>query len=234
VVIARAILAQHAGDRVLSERWSKTLLTAYGIPVSRERVVQSRADAIDAAMEEVGFPCVLKIDSPDIAHKTEAGVVRLNLRDAEAVGTAYDEIAVAASRLTPPPRVDGVSVQEMVPAGLEMVVGMSQDPQLGPLMAVGLGGVLVELLRDAQVGLAPLGLPEAMAMIDRLRGRKLLDGFRGAPRVDPAMLADILVRVSELADDLKHEIAEIDVNPVILLPDRAVAVDALIVPKRKE
>jgi acyl-CoA synthetase (NDP forming) len=230
--IARAILASHAGDAALSERASKAVLAAYGVPVTRERVARSRVEAVEAAMEEVGFPCVLKVDSPDIAHKTEAGVVRLDLRNADAVALAYDDVMAAAGRVQPLPRIDGVSVQEMVPAGIEMVVGMSQDPQLGPLLAVGLGGVLVELMRDTQVGLAPLGRVEAAAMIDRLKGRRLLDGFRGGARVDPAGLAEILVRVSELAHDLRDIVAEIDVNPVILLPDRAVAVDALIVPRR--
>jgi acetate---CoA ligase (ADP-forming) len=229
--LARAILMLNSGDKALSERASKALLSTYGVPISRERVADSREEAIEVAIEEVGFPCVLKVDSPDIAHKTEAGVVRLDLRHREAVGEAYDAIMANAARLSPAPRIDGVSVQEMVPPGLEMVVGMTQDPQLGPVLAVGLGGVMVELMRDTQVGLAPLGRAEALALIDRLKGRRLLDGFRGGPKVDPGALADILVRVSELAHDLQDVIAEIDVNPVILLPDRAVAVDALVIPK---
>jgi acyl-CoA synthetase (NDP forming) len=172
---------------------------------------------------------VLKVESPDLPHKTEAGVIRLDLRDAAAVREGFAAVMANAARVSPPPRVNGVLVQPMVPAGLEMVVGARLDPHFGPMVVVGLGGTLVELLRDSATALAPVGEDEARAMLRRLRGYKLLEGFRGLPPVDQHRLVDTIRRVSELAADGREQIAEIDVNPLICAGERQVAVDALIV-----
>ena len=221
-----ALLAT-AGPK-LTEREAKQILAAYGVPVTGERLVTDPAAAV-AAAGELGFPVALKVESPDIAHKTEAGVIRLNLPDAAAVRAGFAAVMAAAAKVRPQPQVRGVLVQPMIPAGVELVVGAKLDPQFGPLVVVGLGGILVELLRDTAVGLAPVDLAEAKAMLGRLKGQALLTGFRGSAAVDLDRVAEIICRVSEFAADHADRIAEVDVNPVICSGDRAIAVDALIV-----
>ncbi len=223
---ARQFLA--AAGPQLTEREAKQILAEYGVPVVTDTVVQTAAQAMEAA-EGCGYPVVLKIESPDIPHKTEAGVVRLGLGDAQAVRRAFAEIIAAAERVTPTPRIAGVLVQPMISAGIEVVVGSQLDPTFGPMVVVGLGGVMVELLQDSAAELAPVDLPQARAMLARLRGYSLLTGFRGAPPVQIEKLAEIIVAISELASDLADEIAEIDVNPIICTPGRTIAVDGLII-----
>jgi acyl-CoA synthetase (NDP forming) len=223
---ARALLA--AAGPSLTEREAKQILAAYGVPVVSDKVVQTAAQAVDAA-ETNGYPVVLKIESPDIPHKTEAGVVRLNLADAHAVRTAFAEITQAANRLTPPPHIAGVLVQPMIPSGVEIVIGSQCDPTFGPLIVVGMGGILVEILHDSTAELAPVDHRQAHAMLARLRSQALLTGFRGAPPVQIEKLADIIVAISELAADLADEIAEIDINPIICTGTRTIAVDGLII-----
>jgi acyl-CoA synthetase (NDP forming) len=212
----------------MTERASKAALAAYGIRVTREALATDLAQA-EAAAAKIGYPVALKIESPDIPHKTEAGVVRLNIKDATDLRRAYDEITAAAKRVQPAPRIAGVLVAEMVKPGLEIVIGAKLDPQFGPLVTVGMGGVLVELLRDVQVGLAPVTQAEARHMIDSLKGRQLFDGFRGAPPANIDALTDMVVRLSELIADHRDRITEIDINPVLLAADGGVAVDALLV-----
>lgn len=224
---AVAALLDRAEGPVLTEREGKAVLAAYGIPVVAETLVND-AEAAVAAAGAAGYPVVLKVESPDLPHKTEAGVIRLNLRDAEAVRAAYAAVTENAARAAPRARINGVLVQPMVPAGIEMVVGATRDPLFGPTVLVGLGGILVELLRDSAVALVPVGHAEARAMLGRLKGAKLLEGFRNLPAVDLDTLAGIVQRVSELAADHAGRIAEIDVNPVICNGTRQLAVDALI------
>ena len=156
-------------------------------------------------------------------------MVKLNLGNAEEVRRACQDILDAAGAITPPPRFHGVLVQPMVPKGVEVMVGARHDPQFGNLVVVGLGGVLVEVLRDTALGLAPVRPSEAMAMLRGLKGAALLDGFRGAPAVDVPRLAEIICRFSELAADAGAAIAEMEINPLICAGDRILAVDALIV-----
>ncbi|HVJ55066.1 MAG TPA: acetate--CoA ligase family protein [Aliidongia sp.] len=226
VETARRLLAE-AGPRI-TEREAKAVLAAYGVPVTGERLVEDE-DAAVAASAALGYPIVLKVEAPEIAHKTEAGVVRLDLRDEAAVRRAYREIMAAAARVEPRPKIRGVLVQPMIPAGLELVVGARVDPQFGPLVVVGMGGVLVEVLRDTASDLAPVDRAQACRLIESLRAYPLLTGYRGAKPADLDRLAEIVVRVSELAADFALEIAEIDVNPLICSGDRIVAVDALLI-----
>ncbi|MEP9378668.1 acetate--CoA ligase family protein [Aquabacter sp. CN5-332] len=226
--MVRERLRAHNGSSVLSEAESKHVLGHYGVMTTRERLVQTEDEAARAA-GEIGYPVVLKVDSSDIPHKTEAGVVRLRLSDETRVRSAYREIMAAAGKLPGPPRISGVSVQQMVGAGAELMIGTKLDAQFGPLVVCGFGGVAVEVTRDVASALAPVTKDQALDMIRSLRGYKLLDGFRGQPRHDVSGFAEMVARVSELAADLKDEIAEIDVNPVILSPSGGVAVDALIV-----
>jgi acetate---CoA ligase (ADP-forming) len=222
---ARALAA--AGER-LTEREAKSVLASYGVPVIDERLAEDVAGAL-AAADALGYPVALKLESPDIAHKTEAGVIRLDLRDPAALRRAYDEILATAARLSPRPRINGMLVQPMAPKGVELVIGARIDPQFGPLIVVGSGGILVELLRDSVVALAPVGRDTALAMLRRLKGAALLAGFRGSAPVELGPVADAVCRVSELIADQREAIAEIDVNPLICGPAGAVAVDALIV-----
>ena len=216
-----------AGDK-LSERESKAVLAAYRVPVAADHVAHSAEQAVEAA-DKIGYPVVLKVESADIPHKTEAGVVRLGLGDPDAVRAAYAQIMEAAEKVVPASAIAGVLVQPMIGAGIEMVVGARVDPTFGPMVVVGLGGIMVELLGDSASSLAPVTRREARAMIARLKGQSLLTGFRGSEPVNMDALIDIIVDVSELVSDHAGTIAEIDVNPIICSPSMAIAVDALVV-----
>jgi acyl-CoA synthetase (NDP forming) len=181
------------------------------------------------AAEKLGFPVALKVESPDLPHKTEAGVIRLNLKSPAEVCTAFEAVMANAHKVSPPPRINGVLVQPMVPPGTEIMVGARVDPLFGPLIVVGLGGILVELLKDTAVEMAPINHSEARAMLGRLKAQAALTGFRGSEPVDQEQLADVIVRLAEFAADQQDRIAELDVNPLICAGSRIVAVDALIV-----
>ena len=218
------------GRPTLSESESKRLLAAWGVASAREHLAQSPEEAV-AAAQLLGFPVVLKVDSPDIPHKTEAGAVRLNLRDAAQVRTAHAEILAGAMAHVPQARIAGVSVQEMVRDGVEVIVGVSCDPQLGPVLLFGSGGVMVEIYNDVALRRCPITHSEAQAMIAGVKGARLLQGFRGRPVADIEALADTLVRVSHLAMHLDGHLAELDINPLMVLPagQGVKAVDALVV-----
>jgi acetyltransferase len=218
------------GHPTLSESESKQLLASWGVESAREHLVGSAEAAVEAA-EQLGFPVVLKVDSPDILHKTEAGVVRLHLGDAAQVRTAYGEILASAKAYAPQARITGVSVQEMVRNGVEVIIGVSSDPQLGPVLLFGSGGVMVEVYNDVALRRCPITRAEAQAMIAEVKGARLLRGFRGRPAADVAALEDTLVRVSHFAMQMEGRLAELDVNPVMVLPEGqgVKAVDALVV-----
>jgi acetate---CoA ligase (ADP-forming) len=226
---ARGILSSaNARGAALSETDSKRVLDCYGIAIPREILASGPEQAVRAA-REIGGPVALKIVSPDILHKTEAGGVKLGLSTPQDVSTAAADILASAKRYAPEARIDGVSVQQMVPAGIEIVLGVKNDRQFGPLVAAGLGGIMVELLGDTQVRLAPIDDQAARAMLGSLKGHALLTGFRGKPGIDIDALVDIICRLSELAHDLRDVIDQIDVNPAIASADGAIAADALIV-----
>ena len=220
-------------ERTLTEREAKQVLAAYGVPVVGEKLVADAAQAV-AAAREAGYPVALKVDSPDIAHKTEAGVIRLNLKDESEVREGFAAVMASARAVRPPARLNGVLVQPMIPAGIEILVGARVDAQLGPLVVVGFGGVLVELLKDTAVALAPVTRGEAHAMLERLRGAALLKGFRGSLSVNRDVLAEVICRLSELAADQCARIAELDVNPLICAGNHIVAVDALIARRARD
>lgn len=220
-----------AGGQTLTEREAKEVLALYGVPVVGELLAHDIDEAVNAA-GSLGYPVVLKVESPDLPHKTEAGVVRLNLRDADEVREAYQGIMARANAVEPPPRINGVLVQKMMPQGIEMVVGARIDPLFGPLVVVGLGGILVELLQDSALAPAPVTHDEALELLAQLKGARLLDGFRGMPAVDRGRLADVICGVSAFAADHREAISELDLNPLICVADGMVAVDALIVPRK--
>ena len=225
-VAARLIAA--AAAPALTEREAKAALAPYGIPCVAERHAANRDGAI-AAAEALGFPVVLKALSPDLPHKSEAGVIHLNLRDAAEAGAAYDAILTRIAGQSPTPRLDGVLVQRMVPQGIEVIVGGRVEPQFGPLVVVGLGGILVEVLDDTALAPAPIGPHEAEALLHELRAFRLLQGYRGLPKVDLALLCDILCRASEFIADQRDLVTEFDINPLICAGSNITAVDALIV-----
>jgi acetate---CoA ligase (ADP-forming) len=225
--VARAL---GLGRPTLSESESKQLLTAWGVPSAREDRVTSAEGAVEAA-RQLGYPVALKVDTPDIPHKTEAGVIRLDLHDAAQVRAAYTEIMASAKAYAPQAAFTGVSVQEMVRQGVEVIIGVSYDRQLGPVLLFGSGGVMVEVYDDVTLRRCPITCSEAKAMITEVRGARLLQGFRGSPKADVEALADTLVRVSHLAMHLEGHLEELDINPLMVLPagQGVKAVDALIV-----
>ncbi|MGI5436012.1 acetate--CoA ligase family protein [Streptomyces shenzhenensis] len=222
---ARALLRP---GQQLSEHAAKQLLRAYGIRVPREQLVTSAAGAVRAAAQ-VGYPVVMKASGARIAHKTELGLVRIGLTSASQVRDAYRELTDTARYEGV--ALDGVLVCQMVERGVEMVVGVTHDDLFGPTVTVGLGGVLVEVLRDAAVRVPPFGEEQARDMLGELRGRALLDGVRGRPPADLDALVEVVLRVQRMALELGGELAELDINPLMVLPQGqgAVALDALAV-----
>ncbi|MEU6650741.1 acetate--CoA ligase family protein [Streptomyces sp. NPDC046900] len=212
----------------LSEHAAKQLLRAYGIRVPREQLVTSAAAAVRAA-GLVGYPVVMKASGAQIAHKTELGLVKIGLTSASQVRDAYRELTDIARYEGV--ALDGILVCQMVEPGVEMVVGVTRDELFGPVVTVGLGGVLVEVLRDAAVRVPPFGEDQARDMLTELRGRALLDGVRGRPSADLDALVEVVLRVQRMALELGDELAELDINPLLVLPrgQGAVALDALAV-----
>lgn len=213
----------------LAEFEATEVLAAYGIPVTRQRLARTAGEAA-AHAAELGFPVALKIQSPDIVHKTEAGGVKLGLGDRTAVESAYEEIIESSRRHAPAAQIDGVLVQEMLTGGTEVILGVTNDPQFGPAVMFGLGGIFAEVLKDVTFRVAPVARPEAERMVREIRAFPWLDGARGRPRADLSALVDAIERLSALAMDLREVVGEIDVNPLIVFPEGGGvrAADALI------
>ncbi|NUL26868.1 acetate--CoA ligase family protein [Streptomyces lunaelactis] len=222
--VVDAALAE--GRTVLTAPEAKRIADAYGIPVPAEALAESVDEAV-AFADRIGFPVVLKIVSPDIVHKTDAGGVRVGLASAAEVRGAFTAIVANARTYDAEARIQGVQVQQMVPAGTEGIVGAVTDPTFGKVVAFGLGGVLVEVLKDITFRLAPASEADALDMLDSIRAAEILRGVRGGAAVDRDALADVVVRVSELAADFP-EIAEVDLNPVFASADAVMAADVRI------
>ena len=208
------------------------MLNLYGIPVTREQVAKSSREAARLAAE-IGFPVALKIDSPDILHKSEAGAIRLDLQSEAEVIRSYDEIIESSQAYNSTARINGVLVQEMIGEGTEVMIGMSQDPQFWPTIAFGLGGIFVEVLKDLSLRVAPLSASDAEQMVKEIKGYQILQGARGKKPADVAAIVDVLQKISRLARDCKDIISEIDINPLIVFDEGrgAKAADALVVLK---
>jgi acyl-CoA synthetase (NDP forming) len=219
--------ARSEGRTVLTEAESKALLAGLGIRTTQMRSAASREEAV-AVSRDIGYPCVLKVASPDITHKSDAGGVKVGLADEAQVGDAYDAIMASCRAAHPEAALEGVTVQDMAPPGLEVIVGMATDPQFGPVLMFGLGGVWVEVLQDVSFKIAPLTRADARAALGEIRAARLLEGFRGSDPVDKAALEDILLRVSEFVA-ATPEVREMDLNPIFAYPDGAVAVDARVI-----
>ena len=230
-------LLDRAG-KSLTEHEGKELFALFGIPVTKEAVAATEEEAVRLA-EEIGYPVALKIDSPDILHKTEAGGLKLGIGNRSQTVAAYREVLANSRKYNREARISGVLVQEMVTGATEVIVGVNNDPQFGPVVLFGLGGIFVEILKDISMRVAPFGLEEARKMIREIRGYGVLAGARGRQRADVEAIADVLVRVSRMAVALRDRVAELDINPLLVLAEgRGVRVaDALLIQKgapRKE
>ncbi len=206
-----------AGESIqsFSEFGSLTLLEEAGIDVGKMFLVESE-DELEKACKELGFPVVLKIDSPDILHKSDVGGVKLNLKTIEDAKNAYHQILENAKKHCPHARDVRILVKEMSPAGMEMIVGVNNDDQFGPIIMIGLGGIFVEVFKDVQLAPAPLNKNEAIKMIERLKGYKLLNGYRGGKVADIDACADFVVKISEYAYANVNKLKELDVNPLFV------------------
>ena len=217
---ARAICRTAAatrGNTWLTDEELRRVLHAFGLPLVAAAVVHSRDDAA-ASAAVLGFPIVAKILAPSVQHKTEIGGVFVNLRDQDAVRQAFDDILARAARAGVPAGETAVLLQPMLTSGVETMIGVTADPLFGPLIGFGLGGIYVELMGDMHFRIAPLTDRDADELLHEIRGVKLLEGYRGQPRADIGALRDVLLRISRLADEIP-EIIELDLNPVIALPE---------------
>jgi acetate---CoA ligase (ADP-forming) len=230
---ARKSLAGMSAD--LTEHDGKRVLADYGIPVTREEVARSKDRALSIA-RTLGYPVAMKVQSPDIPHKTEARGVRLGIASDGELGAAYDELFANARAYKKDARIEGVLVQEMVQDGVETIVGVTNDPLFGPAVMFGLGGIFAEVIKDVSFRLAPVTPMAAREMVEEIAGYPVLAGARGRPRADVDALVDAIMRLSALAMDLKDHVAELDINPLFVFPEGkgVKAADALIRPKTAE
>jgi len=219
--------ARLEGRKFLMEHEAKEVLKAYNIPVTREKVAADINDAVEAA-EEIGFPVVLKVYSPDIIHKSDVGGVIVGLETPSEVIDAYKKITENVKANMPEARILGVLVQEMAPRGYEVIVGAIRDVQFGPAVMFGLGGLFTEVFKDVSFRLAPLNREEALEMMREVRSFKILEGFRGQKPANLDSIAEVIIRVGEVIIDLS-EVAEIDINPLVVNDRGSIAVDARII-----
>jgi acetate---CoA ligase (ADP-forming) len=217
--VAKEILAP---GKTLSERRSKELLAAYGISVTTDELVTSASDAARAAAS-IGYPVVMKASGEKLTHKSDRGLVRVGVKSEAEIKDVFKQLMDAA------PEAEGVLVCEQIDGGVETIVGVVQDERFGPAVMFGLGGIAVEVFKDVTFRVPPFDKAEARRMIEDLRSAELLKGARGKPRVDLKAIVDVIMKVQRLAMDLADDLAELDINPLIALPDRAVALDALAV-----
>lgn len=221
------------GRSSIGDAEARSILQAYQMRIPRSELASTPDQAVEAA-RQIGYPVVLKIASPDILHKTDVGGVKVNLRNASEVRDAFELMVYRAQRYVPDARIWGCLVQEMAPpGGTEILVGMNRDPQFGPLVTFGLGGIYVETLKDVTFRVAPFSPEEAMQMLDEIRAHAILDGVRGQPPADKEAIVDILLRIGQLVQDFP-EIAELDINPVMVYPQGqgALAIDMRLVLSR--
>jgi len=219
-----------ASGRVeLGEIEARDVMTAYGMRLPESRLARSPEEAAEIG-REIGFPVVMKISSPDILHKSDIGGVRVGVQDAQAASDSYELIAYRARKYSPNARVWGVLVQEMAKKGREILVGVSRDPQFGPLIGFGMGGIYVEVLKDVEFRLAPLSREEVAAQVRAIRSFPLLAGVRGEQPADLAVVEDVVLRVSQLVSDFP-EIVEMDINPLVVYNrgEGAIVLDARII-----
>jgi acyl-CoA synthetase (NDP forming) len=215
------------GRDFLFEDEAKALCDLYGLPVTRIEVVEAEDDAVRVA-EGFGFPVVLKIVSPQVLHKSDAGGVLINIRDAEGVRKGYKKIIENVNARVPDAEITGILVQEMAPDGTQVIVGSTKDPTFGPTIMFGLGGIFVEVLKDVSFRLVPITRVDAEEMVREIKAYKILEGVRGMPPADQETILDILMRTSEMLVECL-EIKELDLNPILVYEKGAKIVDARVI-----
>ena len=212
------------GRKALSEYEAKQVLAAYGIPVTRECLVENRSD-VEKAAHEIGYPLVMKGCSSEIAHKTEKGLIHVDIRSNAEALKVFDEIKARLNVFR-----GSVLIQEMVKGRRELVMGLTRDDQFGPCVMFGLGGIFTEILKDISFRKAPLEKNDALEMMQEIKGHKIIGAFRGMEAVDVESLADMLIRLGQIGLEVDH-VQEIDLNPVIIFGKKPIVVDALIILK---
>jgi acyl-CoA synthetase (NDP forming) len=215
------------GRSILTEFESKKILKQVGISVVETRLAKTQKEAVSFS-RKMGFPVALKIASPDVIHKSDSGGVKLSLNNAAEVKKAYDEILKKVKKQYPEAAVHGVSVQKMVRPGTEVIIGTSKDPQFGPVIMFGLGGIFVELLKDVSFRVIPVERKDAQEMIEEIKGYPLLQGYRGKEPASLSALVEIILKISKWIEE-NSKIKELELNPVFAYRNKAVAVDARIV-----
>ena len=208
--------------KILTEHEAKKVISKYGIPVTQGSIAKSVDEAFHIA-SSIGFPVAMKISSPDISHKSDVGGVVLNIKKEE-VKAAYSDMISSIRKAVPGANIEGVLVQQMAPAGHEVIVGLKKDAQFGHALMFGLGGIFVEIYKDVSFRVTPIDKKEALEMISEIKGYPILKGIRGRKPADVDAVADVLVSVSEMAQ--KENIVELDINPLIVGENGAIAVDA--------
>jgi len=211
----------------LFEHEAKTLCGIYGMPITKIEVAKTEDDAV-AAAKRIGYPIVLKIVSPQVLHKSDAGGVVVGVNDEKGVREGYNKILANIKKNVPTADIEGILVQEMAPKGTEIIIGSTNDPTFGPTIMFGLGGIFVEILKDVSFRLAPLTKDDAMEMIDEIKAKKILEGARGMPKADKETIINTLLSTSKMLDECP-EIKELDMNPIIVYEKGARVVDARVI-----
>ncbi|RSN77791.1 MAG: acetyl-CoA synthetase [Thermoproteota archaeon] len=219
-------IALKEGRKLLLEHEAKNLVSRYGIPVTKIRVAKNEEEAVRIA-EEIGFPVVLKIVSQDIVHKSDVGGVLVGIKNEDEVRAGFRKIMENVRKNKPNARIEGIAVQEYAPKGVEVIIGLIRDPQFGPAVMFGLGGIFVEIFKDVSFRIAPLTERDADEMIREIKGYPLLSGYRGSEPVDINSLKKALIAVGKMGLEIE-EIAEMDLNPVMAYPNGIKVVDARI------
>lgn len=219
--------ARGEGRTHLTEIESKRLLKGAGIRTTEVRLARSKEEAVSIG-KQIGYPVVLKIHSSDIIHKSDVGGVKLGLASEDQITSAYDEIIASVKQKEPKAIIDGVLVQRMARPGVEVIIGMSKDPQFGPVLMFGIGGILVEILKDVSFRIVPIARRDASQMIKEIKGYPLLEGYRGQEPANVPLLEEMLLKLSDFVEQTP-QIKEIDLNPIFAYADDAVAVDARVI-----
>ena len=222
----KAIEKARSENRNLLEHECLALLEEYGIAVPRHALVKTAEEALRAA-EAIGYPVVLKIVSTDILHKSDVGGVKVGLADADMLRAGFEEILANVAKNAPEAKIEGILLAESLPKGIECIIGMTRDPQLGTALLFGLGGILVEIIEDVSLCLLPVSKAEAENMVHSIKGYKLLAGYRGSEPCDINAIADMIMKVGRLVEE-NPEIAELDINPLFAAPQGATPVDVRI------
>jgi acyl-CoA synthetase (NDP forming) len=216
-----------SGRTILTEIESKEILKELGIPIVKVELARNKTEAIRLSTS-IGFPLAMKISSPDITHKTDIGGVKLGIKNKTHVKKAFDSIIQSARKHFPNVQIDGVTIQKMAASGVEIIIGITRDPQFGPVIMFGLGGVFVEIIQDVSFRILPLTSRDAHEMIKEIKGYPLLKGFRGSEPVDIEFLEKLLIGISSFIENFP-QIKELDLNPVFAYKKGAIVVDARII-----